>query len=60
MRVLRTFVAEIMSTMPVLVKSIKSICRVKYPTEKDHTRGANLNLQVSPESWVSEILAQNQ
>jgi hypothetical protein len=47
----RAFVTEIMSTMTVLVKSIKSTCRVKYPTEKDRTRGANLNLQVTRESW---------
>ena len=43
---------EIMSTMTVLVKSIKSTCRVKYATEKDHPRGASLILLVSRGSWV--------
>jgi hypothetical protein len=46
---------EIMSTMTVLVKSIKSTCRVKYPTEKDHMRGATLILLVSRGSWGSWV-----
>jgi hypothetical protein len=41
---------EIMSTETVLVKSIKSTCRVKYATEKDHMGGANLKLPASPGS----------
>ena len=47
---------EIMSTTTVLVKSIKSTCRVKFPTEKDHPRGAISILLVSRGSrgsWVS-------
>ena len=35
----RAFVALVMSTTTVMDKSIKSLCRVKYPTEKGHTRG---------------------
>jgi hypothetical protein len=49
---------EIMSTMTVLVKSIKSTCRVKHLMEKDHPRGATLILLVSwgsRRSWVSEL-----
>jgi hypothetical protein len=52
----RAFMTEIMSTTTVLVKSIKSTCRVKFPTEKDHTRGAISILLVSRGSrgsWVS-------
>jgi hypothetical protein len=36
--------------------SIKSACRVKYRTEKDHMRGAALSLLVTRGPWVPEIL----
>jgi hypothetical protein len=48
------FPAEIMSIITVMDKSTKSSCRVKYPTEKDHPRGAALNLLFSRGTWVSE------
>jgi hypothetical protein len=43
--------------MTVLVKSIKSTCPVKYPTEKDHMPYSNLKLLDSRESWVSGTLS---
>jgi hypothetical protein len=52
----RAFMTEIMSTTTVLVKSIKSTCRVKFATEKDHRRGAISILLVSRGSrgsWAS-------
>jgi hypothetical protein len=52
----RAFMTEIMSTMTVLVKSIKSTCRVKFPTEKDHPRGAISILLVSRGSRGSGCL----
>jgi hypothetical protein len=48
----RAFMTETMSTETVLVKSIKSTCRVKYPTEKVHIGDANLKLLASPGSGV--------
>jgi hypothetical protein len=47
----RALITEIVSTITVLVKSIKSTRRVKYPVEKDHMRGATLILLVSRGSW---------
>jgi hypothetical protein len=52
----RAFMTEIMSTMTVLIKSIKSTSSFKFPMEKDPARDANLSLQISRGSWVSEIL----
>ena len=51
----RAFMTEIMSTTTVLVKSIKSTCRVKFPTEKDHPRGAISILLVSRGSRGSRV-----
>jgi len=51
--------AEIMSTMTVMDKNIKSSCRVKYPTEKGPLRGAVFNLRVSRGTWMSESLGEH-
>jgi hypothetical protein len=48
------FSAVIMSVITVMDKGTESSCRVKYPKEKDHPRGAALNLLVSRGTSVSE------
>ena len=39
--------------MTVMDKSTKSSRRVKYPTEKDRSRGAALQFLISPGRWMS-------
>ena len=52
----RAFAAEIVFTLTVIDKSTKSSCRVKYRTEKDRPRAAELDSLVSRGRWVSEGL----
>jgi hypothetical protein len=46
---------EMMFTMTVLIKSVGSTCRVKYPTKKDGMRVANWKIQASRQSLVSGL-----
>jgi hypothetical protein len=52
----RAFAAEIVFTLTVMDKSTESFCRVKYRTEKDRPRAAELDSLVSRGRWVSEGL----
>jgi hypothetical protein len=52
----RAFATETVFIITVMDKSTETSCRVKYRTEKDRPRAAELDSLVSRGRWVSEGL----